>query len=107
MWRITRSGHICDMEPAFPSGRVSAEQSSRPEPDGAPQSRHDQQHGPAREWARIRSGWDPVRLVPTTPLTDELIEKRRKQGYYSDAYREAIRAAAKERAALAALKEGR
>lgn len=52
---------------------------------------HDRAHGNPRHWARIRSGWVAERLMPTRELTDKIIAFRRKQGYFSDAHKEAIR----------------
>jgi hypothetical protein len=62
-----------------------------PPPRQTAQLAHDTAHGPPQEWARIKPAWVPERLMPTRPLTDAIIEQRRKQGFFSDAYRQAVR----------------
>ena len=40
---------------------------------------HDDAHGPAHLWPKIRSAWNIEALMPSSPLTDEIIAKRKEQ----------------------------
>lgn len=81
-----------DRDPALPNGVAASVETCLGIPDTAASNvRHDQQHGPWWLWPRIKIGWNAERLMPSRELTDEIIEFRRAQGYFSDAHREAIR----------------
>lgn len=64
-----------------------------------PQQRHDAEHGNPRQWQPLPPGWNSERLMPSWPLTDQRIAVRRRQGYFSEPYREAIRSLVAAKAA--------
>jgi hypothetical protein len=80
-----------DTEPSFPTSTRHVDARGKPDDVYDANGRHDRSHGDPRKWARIRSAWNPEALMPKVQLTDALIEKRRKQGYFSDEYKAAIR----------------
>ena len=70
--------------------------------------RHDQEHGPVRDFAdsRIRSAWNGSMLTRGKRLTDSVITKRAKQGWYSEELKTLRRERWQKRIAKAAKREG-
>jgi hypothetical protein len=94
MWKPSNksTGLYVDVDAALPSGQPRQEQPARqPRRAATPQQAHDDAHGPPGEWQRIRSAWPDLTI--TGPLTDEAIDRYAAEGRYSDAYKEALRAA--------------
>ena len=73
------TGTLLDMEPAIHTDRP---QLQRLRASNTPQADHDAAHGPPHEWARIPCAWIPERFASNTPLTDAIIEKRQREGYF-------------------------
>lgn len=79
-----------DENPSIPTATRRVDARGKPDDVHDANGRHDQRHGNPHKWPRIRSAWNPEALMPKVQLTDALIEKRRKEGYYSDEYKAAI-----------------